>query len=96
LSQCGPGLPAAGQRPTGFCPTSSLRWSGETRPSSAAGSASARRASAPTCSPVMPARGASDLTCDTFGRPVRRRLTDLRFHSSHGVILCTNRGRKVA
>ena len=28
----------------------------------------------------------SNLTCDTFGRPVRRRLTDLRFHSSHGVI----------
>ena len=62
LSRCGPGLPAAGQRPTGFCPRSSLRWSGETRPSSAAGSASARRASAPSCCPVMPARGASEST----------------------------------
>lgn len=62
LSRCGPGLPAAAQRPTGFCPGSSLRWSGETRPSSAAGSASARRPSAPSCCPVMPARGASEST----------------------------------
>ena len=62
LSRCGPGLPAAARRPTGFCPGSSLRWSGETRPSSAAGSASARRPSAPNCCPVMPVRGASEST----------------------------------
>ena len=62
LSRCGSGLPAAARRPTGFCPRSSLRWSGETRPSSAAGSASARRPSAPNCCPVMPARGASEST----------------------------------
>ena len=62
LSRCGPGLPAAAWRPTGFCPGSSPRWSGETRPSSAAGSASARRPTAPNCCPVMPARGASEST----------------------------------
>ena len=62
LSRCGPGLPAAGQRPTGFCPRSSRRWSGVTRPSSAAGSASARRPTAPSCCPVTPARGASEST----------------------------------
>ena len=39
-----------------------LRWSGETRRSSAAGSASARRASARSCCPVMPARAASEST----------------------------------
>ena len=61
LSRCGPGLPAAGQRPTGFCPRSSLRWSGETRPSSAADCV-ARRASAPSCCPDMPAPGASKST----------------------------------
>ena len=47
-------------------------------------------------SPAVHASDQPVLTCDTFGRPVRRRLTDLRFHSSRGVILCTNRGRKVA
>jgi alkanesulfonate monooxygenase SsuD/methylene tetrahydromethanopterin reductase-like flavin-dependent oxidoreductase (luciferase family) len=62
LSRCGRGLPAAGQRPTGFCPRSSPRWSGATRRSSAAGSASAPRASAPSCCPDMPARGASEST----------------------------------
>jgi Luciferase-like monooxygenase len=62
LSRYGPGLPAAAQRPTGFCPRSSLRWSGETRRTSAAGSASARRGSAPSCCPDMPARDASEST----------------------------------
>jgi hypothetical protein len=37
-----------------------------------------------------------DLTCDMCSRLARPQLADLRFHSPHGVILCTNRGRKVA
>ena len=61
-SQCGSGSQISAQMPNGSCPRLSVRWSKRTRRSFAAGSASARRTSARSCSPATPVQAASECT----------------------------------